>query len=115
MAVAEWTPSCAFSVTVAVEPPGRVVHFVVDHFEQMQPGMQRLAHQQFEGAFGGFELIALKFHLLDAVEQLAARRIVQALVQAVLLQLIKDACRAPKDRSAARAAGCRRFSGLTCS
>ena len=77
--------------------------------------MQRLADQQLERAFGGFELVALILHLLDALQQLAARVVVQAVCQAVLLQLVEDVAASRKDRSAARAGGCRPASGLTCS
>ena len=52
--------------------------------------MQRLADQQLEGALGGFEFVALVLHLLDALEQLAARVFVQAVGEAVLLQLVED-------------------------
>ena len=52
--------------------------------------MERFAHQQLEGAFGGFEFVAFVFHLLDALEQLAAGIFVEAVGQAVLLQLVQD-------------------------
>ena len=92
MAVAVCTPSCACSVTVAelCEPPaaaGARGNFVAVHFEEVQPGIQRLAHQQLEGAFGGFQLVAFVLHLLDALQQFAARIFVQAVGQAVLLSL----------------------------
>jgi hypothetical protein len=38
--------------------------------------VQRFAHQQFEGALGGFEFVAEVLHLLDAFEQFAARFVV---------------------------------------
>ena len=55
--------------------------FVAHHFEELQAGVQGFAHQQFEGSFGGFELVALKLHLLDAIEQVAARGVVQPVFQ----------------------------------
>ena len=62
---------------------------VAHHFEEIQAGMQGLADQQLEGAFGGFEFVALMLQLLDALEQLAARFGVQAFGQAVLLELVE--------------------------
>ena len=58
--------------------------------KKCMPGMQRFADQQLEVAFGGFELVALVLHLLDALEQLAAGVVAQAVRQAVLLQLVED-------------------------
>ena len=56
----------------------------------MQPRIQRFAHQQLEGALGRFQFVAFVLHLLDALQQLAARVFVQAVGQAVLLQLVED-------------------------
>ena len=58
--------------------------------------MQRLAHQQFERALGGLELVALVLHLLDALEQFAARLLVQPVGEAVLLELVEDVAAAGK-------------------
>ena len=69
---------------------------VAHHFEELQAGAQRLADQQFESSFGGFEFIALKLHLLDAIQQIAAGGIVQPVFQAMLLQFVKHAAAARK-------------------
>ena len=76
--------------------------------------MQRLAHQQLEGAFGGFQFVALVLHLLDALEQLAARVVVQALGQAVLLQLVEHVAAAGKIAHQ-HALAVAHASGVTCS
>ena len=52
--------------------------------------MERFAHQQFEGAFGGFEFVAFVLHLLDALQQFAAGVLVEAVGEAVLLELVED-------------------------
>ena len=52
--------------------------------------MQGFADQQLEGAFGGFEFVAFVLHLLDALEQFAAGVFVEAVGQAVLLELVDD-------------------------
>ena len=52
--------------------------------------MEGFADQQLEGAFGGFELVAFVLHLLDALQQLAAGVFVEAVGQAVLLELVDD-------------------------
>ena len=70
-------------------PPDLRGDFVAFDIEELHAGMQRFAHQQLEGAFGRFQLIALVFHLLDAFQQLAARIFGQAIGQAVLLQLVQ--------------------------
>ncbi len=79
-----------------VDPVVLVATSIADHFEQIEAGTQGLANQQLEGAFGGFQLIALMLHLLDAVEQLAAGVRVQAIFEAVLLQLIEHVAAAGK-------------------
>ena len=94
-------PSCDFSVTVAVEwladvAGGARGDFVAFDVEEMHAGVQRFADQQFEGAFGGFELVALVLHLLDALQQVAARVFVQAVGEAVLLELVDDVAAAGK-------------------
>ena len=61
---------------------------VAFHFEEVHAGIEGFAHQQLESAFGGFQLVALVFHLLDALEQLAAGVFVEPAGQAVLLQLV---------------------------
>ena len=43
-------------------------YFVAIDLEELQPGMERLAHQQFERSFGGFQFVAFELHLLDALE-----------------------------------------------
>jgi hypothetical protein len=60
------------------------------------PSAVRLAHQQLEGAFGGFQLVAFILHLLDALQQLAAGVFVQPVCQAVLFQLVHDVAAAGK-------------------
>jgi hypothetical protein len=64
------------SVTVAVlcvaGAAGARGHFVAVHIEEVHARIERLAHQQLEGAFGRFQLVAFVFHLLDALQQFAA-------------------------------------------
>ena len=64
---------------------------VAHDFEKLQTGVQSLAHQKLKGPLGRFELVTLKLHLLDAVEQLTPGGIVEAILEAMLLELIKDA------------------------
>ena len=86
--------SCALTVTVAVEvglpPAARVDDFVALDVEEVRAGAERFADQQFEGAFGGFQLVAFVLHLLDALEQFAAGVFFEAVGQAVLLELVDD-------------------------
>ena len=56
----------------------------------MHAGAERFADQQFEGAFGGFQLVAFVLHLLDAFEQFAAGVFFEAIGEAVLLELVDD-------------------------
>ena len=65
-------------------------YFVAFHIEEMQAGVEGFAHQQLEGAFGGFEFVAFVFHLLDALQQLAAGVLVETVGEAVLLELVQD-------------------------
>ena len=58
--------------------------------------MKRLANQQLEGTFGGFQLVALMLQILDALEQLSASFGVEAFGEAVLLQLIEHVAAARK-------------------
>ena len=74
----------------SVSPAARVDDFVALDVEELHAGMQRFADQQLEGAFGGFELVAFVLHLLDALEQFAAGVFVQAVGEAVLLELVDD-------------------------
>ena len=95
VAVAEWTPSWALTRdggggAWSAAGAGAGGDFVAFHFEEMHAGMERLAHQQLEGAFGGFQFVAFVFHLLDALQQLAAGVFVEAVGQAVLLELVED-------------------------
>ena len=78
------------SVTVAVVPPTQARgDVVVHHFEDTPAGMQRLANQQLEGAFGGFQFVALMLQILDALQQLTARFGIQTFGQAMLLQFVQ--------------------------
>ena len=56
----------------------------------MQARVQGFADEQLEGAFGGFEFIALEFEVLDAFEELAAGFFAEAVGDAMLLELVKD-------------------------
>ncbi len=62
----------------------------------MHARIQRLAHQQLEGAFGRLQLVALVFHLLDPLQQFAARILAQPVGQPVLLQLVENVAAAGK-------------------
>ena len=64
--------------------------FVALHVEEVHAGVQGFADQQLEGAFGGFEFVAFVLHLLDALEQFAAGVFVEAVGEAVLLELVDD-------------------------
>src|ERR1017187_6106712 len=68
--------------------PGR--DLVAFDVEEMQTGAEGFANEQLEGAFGGFELVAFVLHLLDALEELAAGVLFEAVGEAVLLELIDD-------------------------
>ena len=83
-------------MTVAVEPCGFGGHFVIDHFEELQAGLERFPDQQLESSLGGFQFVALKLHLLDAFQQFAAGGIVQPVFQAMLLQLVEHVAAAGK-------------------
>ena len=56
----------------------------------MHARLQGFAHQELEGALGSLQLVALVFHLLDAVEHAAPRGFVQPIGQTVLLELVGD-------------------------
>ena len=71
-------------------PPATRRDLVALHIEEVHARMQRFAHQQLEGALGGFQFVAFVFHLLDALQQFAARVFGQAVGQAVLLELVDD-------------------------
>ncbi len=79
----------AVDVRVAVADGARG-DFVAHHVEEVHAGVQGFADQQLEGAFGGFEFVALVLHLLDALEQFAAGVLVEAVGEAVLLELVED-------------------------
>src|ERR1035437_4547906 len=68
--------------------PGR--DFVAFDIEEVQAGAEGFADQQLEGAFGGFEFVALVLQLLDAFEEFAAGVFLEAAGEAVLLELIDD-------------------------
>lgn len=66
-------------------------HFVVDDIEGMEIGVDSFAHQEFKGAFGGFEIVALVFHLLDALQNFAAGGFGEILIfEAELFELVSD-------------------------
>ena len=60
--------------------------------------MEGLADEELEGAIGGFEIVALEFHLLDAFEQVAAGLFGQAVGEALLLELVERRCCVRRDR-----------------
>src|ERR1019366_4441179 len=65
--------------------PGR--DFVAFDVEEVQTGAEGFADKQFEGALGGFELVAFVLHLLDALEELATGVFFEAVGEAMLLEL----------------------------
>ena len=70
--------------------------FVALDVEEVHAGAEGLADQQLEGAFGGFELVAFVLHLLDALQEFAAGVFLEAVGQAVLLELVDDVAAAGK-------------------
>src|ERR1035438_1901081 len=74
--------------------PGR--DLVAFDVKEVQTGAEGLADEQFAGALGGFELVAFVLHLLDALEELAAGVLFEAVGEAVLLELIYDIAAAGK-------------------
>ena len=71
-------------------------HVVADDFEQVQTGMQRLPHQQFKRALGGFEFVALILQVLDALQQMAAAFVVEHARQAGFIEFVDHAAAAGK-------------------
>ena len=64
-----------------------VAFFPRAEFQSTEVLLQRLANQQLESALGGFELVAFVLQLLDALEELAAGVLFEAVGEAVLLEL----------------------------
>ena len=64
-------------------------HFIIQHVEGMEARVDGFAHEKFECSFGGFEIVALVFHLLDALKNFTARGFRQVLVfQAEFFELV---------------------------
>src|ERR1035438_1195424 len=74
--------------------PGRAL--VAFDVEEVQTGAEGFADEQLEGALGGLEFVAFVLHLLDALEELAAGGLFEAVGEAVLLELKDDIAAAGK-------------------